>query len=97
MENFFDKEVCGSPLSKHMKVAYGDEVARRCAAEGWTTYGLNQIPRTFKMVLEILTSHPWFTCFPQKGERLLSAIVKWIYVLTIETVQDQERVYGAVK
>ena len=80
-----------------MKVAYGDKVARRCAAEGWTTYGSNQIPCTFKHVLEILTSDPWFTCFPQNGERLLSAIVKWIYVLTIETAQDQEWVYDAVK
>ncbi len=80
-----------------MKVAYGDKVARRCAAEGWTTYDSNQIPHTFKYVVESLTCESWFTCFLQKGERLLSAIVKWIYVLTIETAKDQKWMYEAVK
>ncbi len=76
---------------------FGAEVARRCAAEHWTTYESNQTPRNFKMVLEVLTGHPYFTCFPQYGERLVIAIVKWIYVLTIETAQDQEWVYDALK
>ena len=49
-----------------MKVAHGDEVASHCATEGWTTYDLNQTPHTFKHVLEIWTSDPWFTCSPRK-------------------------------
>ncbi len=66
-----------------MRVCYGTKVARHCAAEGWTTYDSNQIPRTFKMVLELLTGKSYFTCFPTNGERLLSAIVKWIHVFTM--------------
>ena len=74
---YFDKEVCGGPLANHMRVAFGAEVAKRCAEEHWTTES-NQIPINFKMVLEILTCNPYFTCFPHYGERLMIAIVKWI-------------------
>ncbi len=43
-----------------------------------------------------MTSHPHFNCFPEEGDRLLSVIIRWIYVLTIETVQDQQWVYDAI-
>ena len=78
-----------------MRTAFGVEVARRCAADHWLTPS-NQVPINFKMVLEILTCNPFFTGFPIHGERLALAIVKWIYVLTIETTQENEWVYCAL-
>ena len=92
---FFDKHVCGSPLGNHMRTAFGAEVARRCALDGWVTTS-NQVPINFKMVLEVLTCNPYYTGFPTNGERLVVAIVKWIYVLTIETAQENEWVYDAL-
>ncbi len=64
---FFDKEVFGSPLAQHMRVAYGAKAARRCVVEGWTTYDSNRTPRTFKMVLDILTGASLFYLFPHEG------------------------------
>ena len=74
----------------HMKVAYGEEIARHCSAEGWTTVESKQISRSYKHVEEILTMHPHFNCFPEEGEILLSAIIRWIYVLTIETAMGSD-------
>ncbi|MCP4748818.1 MAG: hypothetical protein GY874_22205, partial [Desulfobacteraceae bacterium] len=78
-----------------MRTAFGAEVARRCALDNWLTPS-NQVPINFKMVLEILTCNSFYTGFPTNRERLVFAIVKWIYILTIETAQDQKWVYDAL-
>ncbi len=82
-------------MGRHLGTAFGVEVARRCAADHSLTPS-NQVPINFQMVLEILMCNPFFTGFPINGERLVLAIVKWIYVLTIETAHENEWVYRAL-
>ncbi len=92
---FFEESVFGTAMGRHLRTAFGVEVARRCAADNWQTPS-NQVPINFEMVLEILTCNPYFADYPINGERLVLAIVKWIYVLTIETAHENEWVYRAL-